>query len=133
VLLLLDPLYKRDCITVNLSLQPTSLTFKKQHVQLILFDLLKRLGEIINRMYPQKDADKVLDISVSPFFEDEKKMVQVNFQFPVGDGDFMEKTFQQGSFAGMWLSQELARALGGEVVLRAVESGKGRVDLFLSA
>jgi len=133
VLLLLDPLYKRDCITVNLSMQPTSLTFKKQHVQLILFDLLKRLGEIINRMYPQKDVDKMLDISVSPFFEEGKKMVQVNFQFPVGDGDFMEKTFQQGSFAGMWLSQELARALGGEVVLRAVESDKGRVDLFLSA
>lgn len=133
VLLLIDPLYKRDCITVNLRIQPTLLTFKKQHVQLILFDLLKRLGEIINRMYPQRDVGKILDISVSPFIEEEKKMVLINFQFPVGDGDFMEKAFLQGSFAGMWLSRELARALGGEVALSGTGSGKGQVDLFLSA
>lgn len=118
---------------VNLSIQPTSLTFKKQHVQLILFDLLKRLGDIVNRMYPQKDTDKVIDISVSPCIEEGKKMVLVNFQFPAGDGDFLEKACQRGSFAGMWLSQELARALGGEVALGAVESGKGQVNLFLSA
>lgn len=133
VLLLVDPQYKRDSIMVNLSIQPTSLTFKKQHVQLILFDLLKRLGDIVNRMYPQKDTDKVIDISVSPCIEEGKKMVLVNFQFPAGDGDFLEKACQRGSFAGMWLSQELARALGGEVALGAVESGKGQVNLFLSA
>ena len=133
VLLLVDPQFKRDCVTVNLSIQPTSLTFKKQHVQLILFDLLKRLGELLNRVYPQKDADKVLDISVSPFFEEGKKTLLVHFRFPVGNEGAVVETFQQRTFAGMWLSQELARALGGEVTLGAADSGQGQVDLLLPA
>lgn len=133
VLLLIDPLFKRDCIKVNLSIQPTSLTFKKQHVQLILFDFLKRLGGILNRMYPHKDDDKVVDISVSPFLEEGRKMLLISFQFPAGEGDCMEKAFLEGSFTGMWLSQELARALGGEVTLSRKDSGKAHADLLLPA
>ncbi len=133
VLLLIDPLFKRDGVKVNLSIQPTSLTFKQQHVQLILFNLLKRLGEILNRMYPHKDDDKVVDITVSPFFEDGKKMLLLNFTFPAGKGDFMEKAFQEGSFTGMWLSKELARALGGEVTLSREGSEKAQVNLLLPA
>ena len=133
VLLLIDPLFKRDGVKVNLSIQSTSLTFKKQHVQLILFNLLKRLGEILNRMYPHKDDDKVVDITGSPFFEDGKKMLLLNFKFPAGNVDFMEKAFQEGSFTGMWLSKELARALGGEVTLSREGSEKAQVNLLLPA
>ena len=133
VLLLIDPQFKSDSVKVILSIQPTSLTFKKQHVQLILCDLLKRLGEILNRMYPHKDDNKVIDISVSPLFEDGEKMLLLNFQFPAGNGDFMEKAFQEGSFTGMWLSRELARALGGEVTLSRKGPGKAQVDLLLPA
>ncbi|MCL7487974.1 MAG: GAF domain-containing protein [Desulfobulbaceae bacterium] len=131
VLRLVDPQFKRDCVTVNLSIQPTSLTFKKQHVQLILFDLLKRLSEILNRIYPQKNAEKVLDISVSPYSEDGKKTLLVHFRFPADSDGSMEQMFQQRTFAGMWLSRELARALGGEVTVAATESGRGQVDLLL--
>ena len=58
-------------------------------------------------------------------------MLRINFKFPAGNGDFMEKAFQEGSFTGMWLSQELARALGGEVTLSREVSGKAQVDLLL--
>lgn len=131
VLLLVDPLFKRDCITVNLTIQPTSLVFKKQHVQLILFDLLKRLGEILNQMFPQKDTEKGLDISASPFFEEGKKMLLVNFQFPATETSVLDNSLQQGSFSGMWLCQDLARALGGEVTLSSPEPGKAQIELFL--
>ena len=58
-------------------------------------------------------------------------MLMLNFQFPAASGDFMENALQQGSFAGMWLSQELARAIGGEVTLSIADSNKAQVDLLL--
>ena len=62
-------------------------------------------------MYPQNENDKDIDMSVEPMFEDNKKMLLVNFQIAQSSDADLEETFQKGSYAGVWLSQELARDL----------------------
>ena len=128
VLVMVEPKLKREGITVKLKIQPSSLKFKKQHVQLILLDLVNGISEMIGRVSFQP-GKKVLDISGSPSFSDGKKMVLINFQFPADKVDLEEGRGKSSTIIG--LSQELARVLGGEVICKQGQVNMGEIELLL--
>lgn len=125
VLFLAEPQLKRDGITVKHTIQPTSLTFKKQQVELILFDLLKGVSEMIDI----GSSNKEINILGAPSFTNGKKMVQLNFYFPVNKLT-LDPDHEMFS-ANLQLGQELARALGGEVICRKVQDQQGEIELVL--
>jgi len=133
VLQLVGPLFKRDCIIVNLDIRSTSIQYRKQHLQLILLILLKRLRESLNERYPQKDNDKVLDITVSEYKEEAQNILMISIVFTGRELDYESAEIQKGKMAGMWLSQELARNLGGEMKLGITDNEKIKVELLLPA
>ena len=130
-LLLVGPLFKKDCITVNMDIQSTSIEYRKQHLLLILLILLKRLRESLNEKYPQKDPDKTLDIVVSQYRDNSSNILMISFELTGRERDYDQKAMQKGEVAGMWLSQELARNLGGEMKIGITDQGKIKVDLLL--
>ncbi len=133
VLQLVGPLFKKDCITVNLDIQSTSIKYRKQHLQLLLLILLRRLRESLNGRYPQKDPDKLLDIAVSQYKEEAKNILMISIVFTGRELDYEPTEIGKGKMAGMWLSQELARNLGGEMNLGLTDKEKIKVDLLLPA
>jgi signal transduction histidine kinase len=130
-LLLVGPRFKKDCITVNLDIQSASIQYRKQHLQLMLLILLTRLRESLNERYPQKDPDKVLDITVSQYREEAKNILMIAIAFTGKELDYDPAEIQKGQMAGMWLSQELARNLGGEMKFGVTSNEKIKVELLL--
>ena len=131
VLMLVRPLYKRDGITINLDIQATTLKYKKQHLQLILLVLLNRLRDTLNEQYPHKDSDKLLDIMVDQLGEKTDKMLMISIHYTGREQDYEESKIQKGQITGMWLSQELARNMGGEIKFSITDTQKIKLDLLL--
>jgi signal transduction histidine kinase len=132
-LMLVRPLYKRDGITINLDIQAITLKYKKQHLQLILLVLLNRLRDTLNEQYPHKDPDKLLDIMVDQLGEKTDKMLMISIQYTGREQDYEESKIQKGQITGMWLSQELARNMGGEIKFSITDTQKIKLDLLLPA
>lgn len=131
VLLLVGPLFKRDCITVNLDIRSTEIRYRKQHLQLMLLLLLKRVQESLNERYPKKDPDKVMDVIVSQHRNEVGSSLMISLVFTGRETDYEPMEIRKGQMAGMWLSRELARNLGGEMKLAVTDSKKIQVDLLL--
>lgn len=131
VLLLVGHLFKRDGITVHLDVQPTALTYNKQHLQLILLTLLERLREALNKRYPHKDPDKSLNISVSQSDDQAKTLLMVEVSL-AGRVEYNgDNVPPKKKIAGLWLIQELARNLGGEIKFDFTEEGQTKIVLIL--
>lgn len=132
VLLLIEPRFKQNNLKIDLAIEPSSLHFKNQHVQLILFDLLTRLGDLLQHAGCGVDGQRGIKVAVTPVSRDERKMVQVSFHCSAELGEFDEDAYL-GSTTGLWLSRELARALGGEVRVGGADQSMGEVQLILPA
>ena len=133
VLLLVGQLFKRDGIAVHLDIQPTSLTYNKQHLQLILLTLLERLREALNKRYPHKSPDKSLSISVSQFNDQSKTMLMVEILLAGKIEDHEKDERQKKRIADLSLTQELARNLGGEIKFDFTEQEQTKITLILPA
>ena len=131
VLMLVRPLYKRDGITINLDIQAITLKYKKQHLQLILLILFNRLRDTLNEQYPHKDPDKLLDIMVDQLGEKTDKMLMISIYYTGRKQDYEESKIQKGQITGMWLSQELARNMDGEIKFSITDTQKIKLDLLL--
>jgi len=128
---LVGPLFKKDCIAIDLDVQSPSVQYRKQHLMLILLILLKRLRESLNERFPQKDPDKKLKITVSQYKDNSSSILLVVLEFTGRERDYDRKSIEKGEVAGMWLSQELARNLGGDLKISITEQEKIRVELLL--
>lgn len=130
-LMLVGSLFKKDCIAVNLDIRAPAIHYRKQHLLLLLLILLKRVRESLNAKFPSSDPDKVVDIVVSENKDKKSNMLEISFEFTGREGDYDEKAIQKGEMAGMWLSQELARNLGGDMKICITDQGKIKVNLML--
>lgn len=128
---LAGPLFKKDCIKINLDVQSPAIQYLKQHLLLILLILFKRIRQSLNGRYPNKDPDKILDIIVSQYKDNASNILMITFEFTGREQDYDQKAIQRGEVSGMWLSQELARNLGGELKISITEQEKIKVDLLL--
>ncbi len=131
VLVLIGPLCKRDGITINLNIREITHKYKKQHLQLILLIILNRLRDSLNERYPSQDPDKMLDITVDHVGEKSGRKLLVRVQYAGRNQDYEEDKISKGKLTGMWLSQELARNMGGEIKFALTDDRKIQLDLFL--
>ncbi|MDW7772811.1 MAG: GAF domain-containing protein [Desulfobulbaceae bacterium] len=128
---LVGPLFKKDCIVIDLDVQSPSVQYRKQHLLLILLILLKRLRESLNDRYPQKNSDKNLKIVVSQYKDNSSSILLIALEFTGRECDYDREAIDKGEVAGMWLSQELARNLGGDLKISITEQEKIKVELLL--
>jgi signal transduction histidine kinase len=128
---LVGPLFKKDCIIVDLDVQAPSVQYRKQHLLLILLILLKRLRESLNERYPHRDPDKKIQIAVSQYKENSSSILLVVLEFTGRERDYDRRAIEKGEVAGMWLSQELARNLGGDMKISITAAEKIKVELLL--
>jgi len=77
------------------------------------------------------NPDKTLDIVVSQYRDNSSNILMISFELTGRERDYDQKAIQKGEVAGMWLSQELARNLGGEMKISITGQGKIKVDLLL--
>lgn len=122
---------RRDGIKVSLDVQPSSLQYRKHHLQLLLLTLLNHLREVLNRYYPQKDPGKVLDFTVSKLGEDDGEMIRVCVLLTGSESDYDRKSVSPEHPTGLWLTKELAKNLGGEMNFSPAGPEQIRVELIL--
>lgn len=128
VFLLAGNLLRKDGITVQSTVQPPSLKYRRQQLRLILLTLLNSLREVLNEHYPQKDPARGLTLAILQFTEGETDMIRISAILPGwGDGEGIPES----SLAGFWLNKQLARNMGGEMKFSPAGEGKMKMELIL--
>jgi nitrogen-specific signal transduction histidine kinase len=122
---------RRDGIKVKLDVQPASLQYRRHHLQLLLLTLLNHLREVLNRYYPQKDPAKVLDFTVLGAEEGQGEMIRISVMLTGSESDYGRESASPEHPAGLWLTRELARNLGGEMNFAPAGADRIRVELIL--
>ncbi|GAB4345155.1 MAG: hypothetical protein Kow0089_22090 [Desulfobulbaceae bacterium] len=131
VLKVVETRYRREGLRARLISEPIDLRFRKQHVQLLLLEMLKRAGDLVTGVSSQDEASREIVVRVTQCRSDDREMARIVFTLPPGSGNAVKEEFEGEAAPGMWLARALARAMGGEVTAGVVEEERGAVELLL--